>query len=82
MLLCLKENQEKEFLFVSCARCFGIIPRVYLKGNKVSEPFVGNGMWVIGLSDPDGYRLEFESYTDVAEETRYSDWKDSQALQI
>ena len=49
-------------------------------GIKVSEPFVGNSMWVIGLSDPDGYKLEFESYTDVAEETRYSDWKDSQAL--
>ena len=50
------------------------------KGLKVSEPFVGNGMWVIGLSDPDGYKLDFESYTDVREETRYADWKDSQAL--
>ncbi|MFN2438984.1 MAG: VOC family protein [Chitinophagaceae bacterium] len=47
---------------------------------KVSEPFVGNGMWVIGVSDPDGYRLDFESYTDVPEETRYAEWKDSQAL--
>ena len=42
---------------------------------KVSEPFVGNGMWVISLSDPDGYKLDFESYTDVPEETRYADWK-------
>ena len=50
------------------------------KGLKVSEPFVGNGMWVIGLSDPDGYKLDFESYTDVREETRYADWKDSKAL--
>jgi catechol 2,3-dioxygenase-like lactoylglutathione lyase family enzyme len=33
------------------------------------RPFVGNGMWVTGLTDPDGYRLEFESYTDVPEDT-------------
>jgi lactoylglutathione lyase len=42
---------------------------------KVREPFVGNGMWVTGLSDPDGYRLDFESDTDVPEETRFADWK-------
>jgi catechol 2,3-dioxygenase-like lactoylglutathione lyase family enzyme len=40
----------------------------------VSEPFVGNNMWVISLTDPDGYRLDFESITDVPEETRYSEW--------
>ena len=50
------------------------------RGIKVSEPFVGNGMWVIGLQDPDGYKMDFESYTDVPEETKYADWKDSQAL--
>ncbi len=47
---------------------------------KVSEPFVGNGMWVISTQDPDGYRFEFESFTDVPEETMYADWKDSQGL--
>src|ERR1700753_3132714 len=26
-----------------------------------NEPFVGNGMWVFGIHDPDGYHLEFES---------------------
>jgi lactoylglutathione lyase len=40
-----------------------------------SEPFVGNNMWVTGLIDPDGYRLEFESLTDVPEETKLSDRK-------
>jgi hypothetical protein len=30
-------------------------------------------MWVTSLRDPDGYRLEFESPTDVPEETRYSE---------
>lgn len=44
----------------------GLIPR---------EPFVGNGMWDVGIKDPDGYSLHFESATDVPEETIYSDWK-------
>ena len=26
-------------------------------------------MWVTSLRDPDGYRVEFESYTDVPEDT-------------
>ena len=44
------------------------------RGLKIEEPFVGNNMWVVMLKDPDGYCLEFESMTDVAEETKYSDW--------
>lgn len=38
------------------------------------EPFVGNNLWVVELTDPDGYRILFESPTDVLEETKYSDW--------
>ena len=30
-------------------------------------------MWVTILTDPDGYKLDFESPTDVPEETVYSD---------
>ena len=41
------------------------------KGIEAKRPFVGNGMWVTSLTDPDGYRLEFESVTDVPEETEY-----------
>ncbi len=37
------------------------------------KPFVGNGLWVVTFLDPDGYKIEFESPTDVAEETIYSD---------
>jgi lactoylglutathione lyase len=33
------------------------------------RPFVGNRLWVVPLSDPDGYRIEFESPTDAREET-------------
>jgi hypothetical protein len=46
---------------------------VTARGIKASRPFVGNGMWVTSLSDPDGYRIEFESLTDVPEDTQYSD---------
>lgn len=38
-----------------------------------STPFVGNGMWVTSVTDPDGYRLEFESETETPEETVYAD---------
>jgi uncharacterized glyoxalase superfamily protein PhnB len=34
-----------------------------------TRPFVGNGLWVVPLSDPDGYRLEFSSPTDAPEES-------------
>jgi len=42
------------------------------KGISVKDPFVGNNMWVVCFSDPDGYNLDFESPTDVPEETTYS----------
>src|SRR5581483_8143391 len=32
-------------------------------------PFVANRLWVIPLTDPDGYRLEFSSPTDAPEES-------------
>ena len=41
------------------------------RGVAASRPFVGNGMWVTSLTDPDGYRIDFESVTDVKEETVY-----------
>ena len=37
------------------------------------EPFVGNALWVTSFTDPDGYKLDFESPTDVPEETIYSE---------
>lgn len=38
-----------------------------------AEPFVGNNAWVVELKDPDGYSILFESSTDIAEGTRYSE---------
>jgi catechol 2,3-dioxygenase-like lactoylglutathione lyase family enzyme len=37
----------------------------------LGRPFVGNGMWVTEIRDPDGYQLCFESPTDAPEESEY-----------
>ena len=34
-----------------------------------NRPFVGNGLWVVPVTDPDGYRMEFQSPTDAPEES-------------
>jgi lactoylglutathione lyase len=57
-----------------CADALALYHEFSAKGIVLAEPFVGNGMWVVGLKDPDGYRLEFESMTDVPEETIYAAW--------
>jgi lactoylglutathione lyase len=43
------------------------------RGLSPSEPEVGNGLWVTQVADPDGYKLLFESPTDVAEDTKLSE---------
>jgi lactoylglutathione lyase len=37
------------------------------------RPFVGNRLWVVPLTDPDGYRIEFSSPTDAPEESELED---------
>ena|SRR5882762_6535772 len=58
-----------------CADALALYHEFTGKGIQVTEPFVGNNMWVVCFHDPDGYTLDFESPTDVPEETRYSEWK-------
>jgi len=55
-----------------CEDALAIYREVTSRGIQASKPFVGNAMWVTSLSDPDGYRIDFESYTDVPEGTEYS----------
>jgi lactoylglutathione lyase len=43
------------------------------RGLDASRPFVSNRMWLTSLRDPDGYSVEFESYTDVPEDTLFED---------
>ena len=50
------------------------------RGIQAGEPFVGNNMWVTILSDPDGYKLDFESPTDAPEEMTLSQWQNGQSL--
>ena len=45
---------------------------VVARGVAASRPFVGNRMWVTRVTDPDGYVLEFESPTDVPEDTVFA----------
>lgn len=50
-----------------CADALSIYRETVARGLKPSLPFVGNGMWVTSLRDPDGYSVEFESRTDAPE---------------
>ncbi|WP_263383133.1 VOC family protein [Granulicella arctica] len=55
-----------------CSDALAIYHQAIAHGLEPQRPFVGNGMWVTILTDPDGYKLDFESPTDEPEETRYS----------
>ena len=57
-----------------CIDALALYHEFLVNGVEIDEPFVGNNMWVVGFNDPDGYRFDFESTTDVPEETKYSEW--------
>lgn len=56
-----------------CADAIALYHDFIARGIGARRPFVGNGLWVTSVRDPNGYHLDFESPTDVAEETVYSD---------
>jgi catechol 2,3-dioxygenase-like lactoylglutathione lyase family enzyme len=58
-------------VFFICHDALSIWREVTARGVEASRPFVGNGMWVTSLRDPDGYRVEFESLTSVPEGTAF-----------
>ena len=62
-----------------CKDALAIYKEVKARGIEAQRPFVGNGMWVTSVQDPDGYRLEFESFTNVPEETVFSGPESSQS---
>jgi len=57
----------------TCDDALSIYRDITSRGIQSKRPFVGNRMWVVEVSDPDGYVLCFESYTDEAEDTVLSD---------
>ena len=72
-------NVPKEKLGVGVSICFtcrdalAIYRELRAKGVEAQRPFVGNAMWVTSVTDPDGYKLFFESPTDEPEESEYSE---------
>jgi lactoylglutathione lyase len=72
----LPERRPKEALGTGTSVCFVCEDALALYREFKSRgihtrqrPFVGNHLWVVALTDPDGYRLEFESPTDAPEES-------------
>jgi len=56
-----------------CEDALAIYREIRSRGIEAKRPFVGNAMWVTSVSDPDGYKLFFESPTDAPEESLYSE---------
>lgn len=72
----LPERRPKEVLGAGVNICFQCEDALALyrefKARGLQQrqrPFVGNSLWVVGLMDPDGYRIEFSSPTDAPEES-------------
>lgn len=60
-------------IYFICDDAITIYRDATARGMKPGKPFVGNGMWVTSLLDPDGYNIFFESPTDELEETVYTE---------
>lgn len=58
---------------VFCDDAIAVYRSALQRGVKAKTPFVGNGLWVTTFSDPDGYRIDFESPTDAPEGTKYTE---------
>jgi lactoylglutathione lyase len=58
---------------IMCDDALAIYRELQSRGVDASRPFVGNGLWVTSVSDPDGFRIDFESSADAPEETAYAD---------
>ena len=56
-----------------CSDALAICRRLVSRGPHATRPFVGNGMWVTQITDPDGYHLCFESLTEMPEETVFAE---------
>jgi catechol 2,3-dioxygenase-like lactoylglutathione lyase family enzyme len=52
-----------------CVDAIAIYRELVGRGVAAKRPFVGNGLWVTSVRDPDGYQLDFESPTDAPEES-------------
>jgi lactoylglutathione lyase len=55
-----------------CSDAIALYHEFTARGVNAQRPFVGNGLWVTNVIDPDGYKLCFESPTDAPEESVYT----------
>jgi catechol 2,3-dioxygenase-like lactoylglutathione lyase family enzyme len=76
----LPEHQPKETLGAGasvsfmCADALALYREFKSHGiHSQKRPFVGNHLWVVPLTDPDGYRIEFASPTDAPEESELAE---------
>jgi len=76
----LPERQPQETLGAGVNVCFQCEDALALyrefksRGIQTRKrPFVGNRLWVVPLTDPDGYRVEFASPTDAPEESELAE---------
>ena len=66
------QRGEGVAIYFICEDATAVFREIVSRGIAASRPVVGNVMWVTELTDPDGYRLAFESATDVPEESRFN----------
>ncbi len=62
-------------IWFQCVDALSLYNEFMSRGLTPKEPFVGNNMWDVVLTDPDNYSIHFDSPTDVPEETTYSEWQ-------
>jgi uncharacterized glyoxalase superfamily protein PhnB len=71
----LPQNRPKEALGTgasvsfTCEDALALYHEFKSRGVQTKKPFVGNRLWVVSVTDPDGYRMEFASPTDAPEES-------------
>jgi lactoylglutathione lyase len=54
-----------------CRDALSIYRDAVVKGLSPQTPFVGNTLWEVSFRDPDGYKVDFASPTDLPEDTQY-----------
>lgn len=63
-------------LYFQCGDALAIYREAAARGmHALREPQVGNFAWEVFFSDPDGYKINFSSPTDVPDETLLSESK-------
>jgi catechol 2,3-dioxygenase-like lactoylglutathione lyase family enzyme len=60
-------------VYFQCRDALSIYRDSRERGLEPRRPFVGNAMWVVTFTDPDGYKILFESPTDAPEESEYTE---------